>query len=286
MRITLLVASALSLLMLLPSVGCSRAKSADPPPNMAVVAELRKSTGGPAATGAVAATGTGWGTIKGRFVFDGAAPAAANLDVNKDVEICGKHKLVDESLVVGSTKGLANVAIFVRGKTRVHPDVASAATGKVEYDNKGCRFEPHVLALPITKTIVIKNSDPIGHNSNISPPGDAAANPLIPSNGEYEHKFGRGQTEGVSITCNIHPWMKGYVLPRDNPYVIVTKDDGSFELTNVPAGEDLEFQIWHERAPKGLEVDSSWAKGRKKLKVEDQKTLDLGELKVSAAALK
>ena len=269
-------------------VGCNNSRPADPPANMSVVAELRKSAEGAGAGPAAAAvsTGTGWGTIKGKFLFDGAAPAPPKLDINKDVEVCGKHNLVDESLVVGSTGGLANVAIFVRSKSRVHPEMQSAATNKVLYDNKGCRFEPHVLAIALTQTLVLKNSDPVGHNSNCSPVGDAAINPLIPSGGEFEHKFGKAQLEGVSVTCNIHPWMKGYIFPRDNPYFAVTKDDGTFEIKNVPAGEEVEFQIWHERAPKGLEFSPEWARGRKKLTIPADGVLDLGDLKVASSTLK
>ena len=50
-----------------------------------------------------------WGTVKGKVVYDGDAPAVSSLKVTKDIEVCGKHKLVDESVVVGEGGGLANV---------------------------------------------------------------------------------------------------------------------------------------------------------------------------------
>jgi hypothetical protein len=279
---------ALLLLVSVTMPGCSRKQSNDPPAQMSVVQELRKSaTGGAAAATQTAAVGSGWGTLKGRFVFDGEPGKPAGLDINKDIEVCGKHPIVDESLVVGAKKGLANVAVFLRNKTRVHDDVVAAAKAKVIYDNKGCRFEPHVLAVTIGQPLVIRNSDPVGHNSNGSPPGDTPFNPLIPANGgEFEYKFKRGQQKGVPVTCSIHPWMKGYVLPRDNPYVAVTNDKGEFEIKNLPAGEELEIQLWHEKADSGLEADSKWPKGRQKLKVTADGVVDLGEIKVSAAALK
>ena len=93
-----------------------------------------------------AANGEEWGTLKGRFVYSGDAPVAAELKADKDVEVCGKHKLFNEELVVGADKGVANIVIFVRDKNvKVHPDAAAAATSaKVVLDNKDCRFEPHV----------------------------------------------------------------------------------------------------------------------------------------------
>ena len=48
------------------------------------------------------------------------------------------------------------------------------------------------------------------------------------------------------MTCSIHPWMTAYMLPRKNSYFAVTDADGKFEIANVPAGEPLEFQVWHE----------------------------------------
>ncbi len=42
--------------------------------------------------------------------------------------------------------------------------------------------------------------------------------------------------------------MLGYLLPRENAYFAVTKEDGSFEIANLPAGEKLDIQVWHESA--------------------------------------
>jgi len=42
-------------------------------------------------------------------------------------------------------------------------------------DNKGCRFEPHAAVMWTSQTLVLKNSDPIGHNVK----GDVQANPAF-----------------------------------------------------------------------------------------------------------
>ena len=38
-----------------------------------------------------------WGSIKGRFVFDGDVKAEP-ISITKDKEYCGNHKLVDETV--------------------------------------------------------------------------------------------------------------------------------------------------------------------------------------------
>jgi plastocyanin len=231
-----------------------------------------------------------WGTIKGKFVVKGDAPAAAELKADKDVEVCGKHKLLAEELVVGADKGIANVVVFVRDKgVKVNPEVEAAAKAqKVELDNKNCRFEPHVVFVQTGQELVIKNSDTVGHNSNIATIKNPASNALVPAGGSAPVKFGAEESIPAGVTCNIHPWMKAWVVVRGNPYAAVTKPDGSFEIKGVPVGE-LELQLWHEKAGNLAEVATAKGKadkkGRIKVKVEAAGT-DLGEIAVDAAAFK
>lgn len=229
-----------------------------------------------------------WGTIKGKFLFQGDAPAAAALKADKDVEVCGKHKLLAEELVVGADKGIQNVVVFVRDKgVKVNPEVASAAKAQpVELDNKDCRFEPHVVFVQTGQELVIKNSDTVGHNSNITSLKNPPSNTLIPAGGKAPVKFSVEESIPAGVTCNIHPWMKAWVVVRGNPYAAVTKPDGSFEIKGVPVGE-VELQLWHEKAGNLAEVATAQGKadkkGRVKIKVEAAGT-DLGDIAVAPAA--
>ena len=47
------------------------------------------------------------------------------------------------------------------------------------------------------------------------------------------------------MTCDVHDWMKGYIVVADNPYVGVTGAGGKFEIKDVPAGS-YTLEIWHE----------------------------------------
>ncbi|MCA9103125.1 MAG: hypothetical protein R3C10_23010 [Pirellulales bacterium] len=226
-----------------------------------------------------------WGDLTGKFVYDGKAPAPTKIDVTKDVEVCGKFPLVDESLLVGEDGGLANIVVYVRSRNvKVHPDYDALKDEKAILDNNGCRFQPHVLPVWIEQTMELHNSDPVPHNSNIAPLGDKAVNPLLPPMGMLDHTFRRKQTYPVPVSCNIHPWMKGYVLPAENPYVAVTAEDGSFTLKNLPAGKELEFHAWHEKSgnvdPTGAGVPKGWSKGRFKLKIAEGAN-DLGTIKLA-----
>jgi plastocyanin len=224
-----------------------------------------------------------WGTIKGRFLYGGDAPAAAELKADKDIEVCGKHKLLSEELAVGADKGIANVVVFVRDKgVKVHPDAAAEAkAAKVVLDNKDCKFTPHVVVVHAGQPLVIKNSDTVGHNSNVATIKNPPSNSLIPAGGESSVALANDEAIPAQVTCNIHPWMKAWVVVRSNPYAAVSAADGSFEIKNVPAGE-VELQLWHEKAGYIGEITvggkaEKIAKGRRKVKVEAAGT-NLGDM--------
>jgi len=48
------------------------------------------------------------------------------------------------------------------------------------------------------------------------------------------------------VKCNIHPWMRGYIAVFKHPYFVVTKDNGTFDLSNLPPGT-YTIKAWHEK---------------------------------------
>jgi hypothetical protein len=227
-----------------------------------------------------------WGTLRGQFVYDGAPPPRKPLATPG---VAVNPALFDESLVVDpETKGIAHIVIYVRTKdVKVHPGYVKAAK-PAKFDNKNFRFEPRILTNWIADPgFEFTSSDMVAHNSNYQPIGDLAVNPLLPPGASQGYQAAREQSIPQIVSCSIHPWMKGYVLSRNNPYMTVTKADGSFELKDLPVGE-LEFQIWHE-LPGYLAVKKEWEKGRFKLKIkagDNALSADGAALKVAPDLLK
>ncbi len=230
-----------------------------------------------------------WGTLKGRIVFDGKAPAPATVDTSKD-PAC-KASVTNESLLVSGDGGIENAVIMLRTKNpKVHPDYEKTATAEVVLDNKDCRFEPHVQVVLLSQTLMLKNSDPTGHNSNITPLLGTPINPVLAAGGEaVPYKFTAEEAVPVKVGCNIHPWMSAWVVARKDPYAAVTDKDGNFVIENLPAGKELEFRLWQESggylknaAFKGGKAD---ARGTFKLKIKPGDN-DLGDIKVPASVFK
>ncbi|MFM8283064.1 MAG: hypothetical protein ACKOCW_05840, partial [Planctomycetaceae bacterium] len=197
-------------------------------------------------------------------------------------------KLLDRSLLVDpSGKGLANVVVFVRKASRVK-EVTPSST-PVVFDQKNCEFLAPVIAARVGQPLDVRNSDPIGHNTNVA---GSDFNQLIPAGGNtlYVPKAETGLP--TMVTCNVHPWMKAYMVFRKDGYVAVSAADGTFTIPDLPAGEILEFQVWHERSigannALGLDrPDLKWTpKGRFQIKLEENEIKDLGTLEVPASAI-
>ena len=202
-----------------------------------------ESGAGPAST----AKPTGWATLSGTITINGTPPANPVLRVDKDVSVCkpGGAPVHAHQVVVGPNKGLANVLIFIRKipDSWLHEDASKPPTEPLVYDQKNCDFLSHVTAVNAKRKLILKNSDPVGHNTNI--PG--FANPLLSAGGTAEFSFGgKSKSLPLAITCSIHPWMKSYMIPLKNNYFAVTGKDGKFEIKDLPAGVPLEFQVWQE----------------------------------------
>jgi hypothetical protein len=271
--------------------GCRKAAAINPQPDIKIAMDLRAGAGGDgeaAQAAAAAPTGTGWGTLKGKFVYGGDPPSPSFMSTaGKDGAVCGQQ-IPNQQLVVDPSKGIANVVVFARKTSRVFKPEDGAAAAEAPpavFDQKNCLFLSHVFATQIKDPLEIKNSDPVSHNTSFDPGGgNTPSNPLLQPNSSVTYKFNRVMGAPAAATCSIHPWMKAYIIARDDPYVAVTKPDGSFEILNLPAGEDVEFQVWHEQAPTGLEAKSGWSKGRFKLKVPADGEQDLGTIEVPPTA--
>lgn len=191
-----------------------------------------------------------WGNLSATFLYDGEPPEPRKLKIDKDTGFV-KGPMFDPSLVVDpKTKGVANVVTWLylaRGEEAppIHASYAELAKQDVVLETRNAQIEPHVVTLWLPQTLVVKNSDPIGHNRK----GDFFANPawsdLSPGDATFKKRMYKEERRPMPLACNIHPWESGYLLIRNNPYMAVSDTQGKLLIKNIPAGKRT-FILWHE----------------------------------------
>ena len=223
-----------------------------------------------------------WGSIRGRFVWDGVIPDLPKLRNTRDVVALGES-VVDESLLVDpKTRGVKNIAIYVRDKRLpVHPGYVETAKDMQSFTYKGS-LSPRVQSLRTTQKLQIANRDAVAHSALFDPLFNEGQHVLVPANAELKLNFPVAERVPMRVRDAIHPWITAHLIVTDHPYVAITDKDGNFELKNLPA-QEVELQFWHEKTG-FLVARPHWERGRKKLTVRAGETLDLGDVVVPTAA--
>jgi plastocyanin len=201
------------------------------------------------------------GSISGSVKFKGTAPTPKKLDVGKDKEVCAKTPKMDQSVIVEGGN-LVNAVVTItdikKGK--------KIELKKVQLDQHGCEYKPHVLAFPAGTTVEILNPDGILHNVHSYSKANKAFNMAQPKfKKTLEVKVEK--PEAVEVKCDVHGWMHGWLVATENPYFAVTDKSGSFKLTDVPAGS-YTVEVWHEKLGKSTQKVTVKAKEEAKVSFE------------------
>ena len=67
---------------------------------------------------------------------------------------------------------------------------------------------------------------------------------MVAPNGQFESTL-KPEARPMEVQCDIHSWMKAYLMVFDHPFFATTGTDGSFEIKGVPAG-DQKLVVWQK----------------------------------------
>lgn len=219
--------------------------------------------------------------LRGQFVYDGVPPFPVLInDIRAAAEFPGKP-LFDESLLVdGTSLGIANIVLYVRtDNVPITDEARNSASAACTIGCKDGQFQPRVSGAWVgNQQLTLVNSDNVRHGPFMTIGVAIKPTPVLVPGASVAVPFAVPKSLPQELSCSIHPWMRGYVVMRKNPYVAVSNRDGCFLLEHLPEGVNLEIQVWHERAGY-LQAMPAWVKGR--FTVNLAKDLDLGTVKVS-----
>jgi plastocyanin len=208
--------------------GCGGGEPPPPPPRQPTPLDL-------------ATTGTIGGTVR----VTGTPPAMKEIRFGSFAECAAQHSGTVYAGDVLVRDGLVQNA-FVYVADGLGQRVFAIPGAPVEIDQRGCLYEPRVAGAQVGQLIKFVNSDPALHNVHGTPRGSPSWNFVLARAGlAREIRIDRPEVM-VSVRCDLHPWMQGWIGVVDHPYFAVTGPDGAFRLAGVPPGT-YTVTAWHER---------------------------------------
>ena len=165
------------------------------------------------------------------------------------------------ALAFAGTAGASDVIVTVRDSlgqpvrdavvSLLPLDRAAPPAGDISavIDQRNLSFTPQVLVIQTGTRVTFPNSDNVRHHVYSFSPAKRFELKLYAGNHASTERF--EQAGIVTLGCNIHDWMLGYVVVVDTPWFAKTGDDGRLAIDDVPAGR-YTLQLWHPRQSSGM----------------------------------
>ncbi len=222
---------------------------------------------------------TNGGSIKGTVVLEGGKPRAMafNLVTIPDPVFCGTISTgtgwrIVEDFIIGPQGELKDVVVLLRGVTKGKP----FKLPKVRIESIDCEFLPFVNVIKDRDVIEVVNMDPVEHDiqgyetarrrgARVLFNRPLPMNPFLELAGIFGKKYMAGEPMREKIhlrkgrnvfvmQCGFHPYMFSWGLVAENPYFSITKEDGKFQITDIPPG-DYVLAAWHPGVNKFIEQE-------------------------------
>jgi plastocyanin len=123
------------------------------------------------------------------------------------------------------------------------PPLAEGPPPEAEIVQLNGEFTPLVTAVRTGTRISFPNRDQVQHQVYSLSPAKRFEIPLHGGEKVSGEIFDRAGL--VAIGCNIHDWMRAYILILDTPWFALSSPTGAVALT-APAGR-YRLEIWHHR---------------------------------------
>jgi plastocyanin len=179
--------------------------------------------------------------IQGRVVLAGDVPPAKKIPITIDQYVCGTEQVAAD-LVVSGAREVRNVVVWLENPPAAAGSPSLAASTPM--DQKDCVFVPRVVIVPASGTVEFLNSDRLLHNLHSVSRDNPSFNRTQPKGRTIPISFAK--PEIIRVDCDLHSWMRGWVVVAPHAFYALTDAQGRFKLGPVPPGQ-YTLRVWHER---------------------------------------
>ena len=229
------------------------------------------------------------GSLKMRFVFESQPPAPERINLPPGFPLAAGSVQDEKLLVSPESKGIKNVVVYVyTGRNGTKLDLPPAKNQKRRLVMANGRFAPHILIAQAGDTLEMIQRGPLGYNANLHFFANNPQGMIVAPGQNQEIHLAKPEPAPIPVECNIHPWMRAYVVILDHPFAAVSDRDGSLTIKGLPIDRPLIFRVFHEslliRNVTIAGEDIEWKKNRFEFKLKPGEN-DLGDIMVPAESL-
>ncbi len=211
-----------------------------------------------------------WGDLSGVIQVSGniKPPQGGRVKYTlKNGKVIEKTFFDQTVLVNPNNKGLSNVIIWLKRsgqyKFPIHPVYLKSKEVPVAVTVKYGKWSPRIILLQTKQLLVASNDDNVSRSVGLPFATSIQSFSYVPNfkcpyfSRRYSHK----EHLPYSFNSVAYLWEKGVLFIQDHPYMVVSKSDGSFDLSKVPAGT-WKLKFWHEKI--GY-LPATYQSGKKKI---------------------
>jgi hypothetical protein len=180
--------------------------------------------------------------IEGKVTYVGTPPKMKPIDMRQE-PICAKEHnppLLTQDVVTGPANALQYVVVYISAGEPTPPTPSEP----IRFDQKGCMYVPHVLAMQAGQILQIYSDDPFSHNIHPRPKLNPEWNRAQPA-GSLPINTSYSKPEFIEVKCDVHPWMHGYFAVLNTSHYGVSDENGNFSIKGLLPGR-YTLTAWHE----------------------------------------
>lgn len=176
------------------------------------------------------------GTIEGVITYSGDVPKSkVRDDAGQQRKLLSVHR---------RSRGVRYALVYLEANAANRPGDSEVqrkelARKPIVVDQVEHAFKPHLIAIRDGQKVKFTNSDAANHNVHtIGFEPKNQFNVLVGTTGEYIHQFvAERKSRPISLKCDLHPWMQGWIYVLNHPYFAVSDEHGTFRIGSVPHGK-------------------------------------------------